>query len=212
MKNTINELAVNVNVNDKLQMTVIPFPTNNHEYLMTNNCVAEAYGVNESTIRRHLKDNASEFSEGKHFIKGVSITHTLGGVQPHQTLWTKRGVVRIGFIIKTERGRIIRDFAEDLVMEQLDPEIQEVKDLMIQASAIVGSTNKLAQRLNLSPATFTNLVKRPGLLSADMLTKIKTACTSIVEHGVGVDPELVELLLEVENKEIRKGLWKKYYC
>ena len=210
MKNSISDLMKTVNVNDQFQMTVIPFPV--HEYLMTSKQVSEAYGVDESTIRRHLKDNASEFTEGKHFIKGVSITHTLGGVQPHQTLWAKRGVVRFGFLIKTERGRIIRDFAEDLIMELLDPEIQEVKDLMIQASAIIGSTNKLAKHLNLSPATFTNLVKRPGLLSAEMFTKIKTACTSIVEHGVGVDPELVELLLEVDDKETRKKLWKKYYC
>lgn len=212
MKNSINNLAVNVNVTDELQMTVIPYPTNNIEYLMVNKKAAEVYGVSESTIRDHIRNNASEFAEGKHFIKGVEISHTLGGVQPHQTLWTKRGIVRLGFLIKTERAKIIRDFAEDLIMEQFDPEIQETKDLMLQASAIVGSTNKLAQRMGISPTTFTNLMKRPGLLSADMLTKIKRVCTGIIDHGVGVDPELVELLLDVDDKDTRKKLWNKYYC
>ena len=93
-----------------------------------------------------------------------------------------------------------------------DPEVEKLKDLVNTASSILGSTNKLAKRLGLSAATFTNLVKRPALLSSEMRTRIETACVNIIEHGVGVDSELVELLLDVDDKETRKKLWKKYYC
>lgn len=93
-----------------------------------------------------------------------------------------------------------------------DPEVEKLKDLVNHASTVVGSVNKLAKRMGVSAATFTNLFKQPQLLSADMRARIENTCTNIIENGVGVDPELVELLLDVEDKEVRKKLWTKYYC
>jgi len=40
---------------------------------------------------------------------------TLGGSQD-QTLWTKRGIVRLGFFIKSERAKLFRDWAEDFIL------------------------------------------------------------------------------------------------
>ena len=33
-----------------------------------------------------------------------------------KTLWTKRGIVRLGFFIKSDRAKLFRDWAEDLVI------------------------------------------------------------------------------------------------
>jgi hypothetical protein len=93
-----------------------------------------------------------------------------------------------------------------------DPEIEKLKDMVNHASSIVGSVNKLAKHMGISAGTLTNLFKRSALLSADMRIRIETTCTQIIENGVGVDPELVELLLDVEDKDTRKKLWKRYYC
>ena len=75
--------------------------------------VAEGYGVNEATLRTHKRDHADELVDGKHWV--VGITNTLGGPQ-QATLWTKRGVVRLGFFIRSERAKRFRDAAEDLVI------------------------------------------------------------------------------------------------
>ena len=47
--------------------------------------------------------------------------HCLSGSYPFKTvLWTKRGIVRLGFFIKSERARMFRDWAEDLVINKVE--------------------------------------------------------------------------------------------
>lgn len=99
------ELAVNV------------IPNENYEYLMTTKEVANGYGVTPQNIREHQRCN-EEFVEGKHFVKGISISDTLEkNAQPHQIFWTKRGIVRLGFFIKSERAKLFRDWAEELIIK-----------------------------------------------------------------------------------------------
>lgn len=43
-----------------------------------------------------------------------------GGYQFRQVLWTKRGIVRLGFFVKSERARLFRDWAEDLVITKIE--------------------------------------------------------------------------------------------
>ena len=102
------ELAVNV------------IPNQNYDYVMTTKEVAHGYGVSPQNIREHQRVN-DDFTEGKHFIKGVRISDTLGkNAQPHQVFWTKRGIVRLGFFIKSERAKLFRDWAEDLIINVLE--------------------------------------------------------------------------------------------
>ncbi|OXA83781.1 hypothetical protein B0A56_00625 [Flavobacterium columnare NBRC 100251 = ATCC 23463] len=110
---------ITTQVADNLEVVIIP--SADHEFLMTSKEVATAYGISDVTIRRHIQENTNDLIEGKHFVKGVTILNTLGkGAQPHQTFWTKRGIVRLGFFIKSERAKLFRDWAEDLVIEQLE--------------------------------------------------------------------------------------------
>lgn len=101
-------------------------PNERHEFLMTTNEVAKGYGVSGGTIRKHKMEHSEELIEGKHFIKLIngenySVTKSnagckSAGYQFKQTLWTKRGIVRLGFFIKSERAKLFRDWAEDLVI------------------------------------------------------------------------------------------------
>lgn len=107
--------AMSLLVTDGLTVTILP--DTNHEFLMTTQEVAKGYGLNPNTLRSHVSQNKEEFIEGKHFYKAVQILNTLSkGVQPHQVLWTKRGVVRLGFFIKSERAKLFRDWAEELIL------------------------------------------------------------------------------------------------
>jgi len=108
--------TLSLSVNADLTVSIIP--NQQHEFLMTSKEVALGYGVNSGTIRKSLFDHSDELLEGKHFLKGVTNSNTLAGtnLQPHQTFWTKRGIVRLGFFIKSERAKQFRDWAEDLII------------------------------------------------------------------------------------------------
>lgn len=92
-------------------------PNEQYEFLMTTKEVACGYGVTAYNIRQHSMKQSSELIEGKHYVRGVSMSHTLANAQPHQVFWTKRGIVRLGFFIKSERAKLFRDWAEELIIK-----------------------------------------------------------------------------------------------
>lgn len=97
-------------------VTVNVLSNEQHEYLMSNSEVASGYGVTEYAIRKNKLMLIDELVEGKHFVKGVTISNT-PTKQPNQVWWTKRGVIRLGFTMRTERARLFRDWAEELIIK-----------------------------------------------------------------------------------------------
>ena len=75
--------------------------------------MADGYGLSEVGLRSTKSRNADEFEEGKHWV--VAKYNTLGGTQK-TVMWTKRGVVRLGFFIKTPMAKEFRDWAEDYIV------------------------------------------------------------------------------------------------
>lgn len=111
MNATQNPQIMNLQVTEELSVNVLP--NTEHEFLMTTKEVAHAYGVSPQNIREHQRCN-DDLIEKKHFVKGISFSDTLGkNAQPHQVFWSKRGVVRLGFFIKSARAKLFRDWAED---------------------------------------------------------------------------------------------------
>ena len=101
-------------------ITVNVLPNRQHEFLMTTREVAAGYGVSEWLIRKHKENHPDELLEGKHFLGNVNIIHAATPGSSRGTLWTKRGIVRLGFFIRSERARLFRDWAEDLVLAAPD--------------------------------------------------------------------------------------------
>lgn len=224
--------AISLTVTDGLTVTVLPDST--HEFIMPTKEVAAGYGVSHDTIRSHQSKNPKDFMEGKHFVKGVSILHTLGKkVQPHQVFYTKRGIVRLGFFIKSDRGRFFRDWAEDLIIERMDkpaigqkrstseitkrlqahyietPGDKVVRDLIEAATIVCGSAARLAARIGISDATFSHIKTRPWLVSDEKLNAIERACRNILARGGAVDAETIEELMMIGDETIRMNLFTK---
>lgn len=113
-----NNSRLSLQVMDNLTVQVLP--NTEHEFLMTTHEVAEGYGVSEYAIRVTKMRNA-ELIEGTHFVTAVTICNgkTRNALKiPHNTtLWTKRGVVRLGFFITSSRAKLFRDWAEDLIIK-----------------------------------------------------------------------------------------------
>ncbi|MGE0636007.1 MAG: hypothetical protein AB7G44_03460 [Bacteroidia bacterium] len=108
--------------NEQLSLTVTEgvtvkiIPNQEHEFLMSSQEVANGYGVSYGNIREH-KRVSNEFIEGKHFITGVRISDS---DPANKTYWTKRGVVRLGFFIKSQQAKLFRDWAEDLIIDKIN--------------------------------------------------------------------------------------------
>ncbi len=92
-------------------LTLYVRPHETHEWLMETKFVAEGYGVSEETIRSHKANHSEELLENKHFTSVE--TFNARDLKKISTFWTKRGVIRLGFFIKSERTRLFRDWAED---------------------------------------------------------------------------------------------------
>lgn len=127
------ELAVNV------------LPMQEHEFVMTTQEVALGYGTSDYIIRKTKERHDFELTEGKHYVKGVTFSHTLPNAQPHQVFWTKRGIVRLGFFIKSERAKLFRDWAEELIIRLTDQGEDFLQPIPVISSPKKRNHNRLTQ-------------------------------------------------------------------
>jgi hypothetical protein len=166
---------------------------------MTTKQVAEGYGISPITIRRHIMEYKEDLIEGKHYLKGVQIMNTLAGsnLQPHQTFWTKRGIVRLGFFIKSERARLFRDWAEDLII------------YASERAQIVEAPSHMQVRQNL-PEFFAQWIKRGQLKKLAITNNYSYHYIRNVKcgnkHSQAVELLLFELCLrnQRENANIKR--------
>lgn len=119
-----NQSSLTVRVSNGLAVNVIPHP--DHVFTMSTEMVAKGYGVTTDAIRMQKSRNEDEFIEGKHFF--TSVTNSYAGKPPVKTTyWTKRGVVRLGFFIKSENAKHFRDWAEDFICKTIGLDDADVK-------------------------------------------------------------------------------------
>lgn len=109
-----------VKINNELTVEVVP--NEEHEWLLSTKDVAEGYGLTPDAVRMAKNRNQDELEEGKHYIVTEVPTVTdryarQSNLKSTQTMWTKRGVVRLGFFIKTPMAKEFRDWAEDYIID-----------------------------------------------------------------------------------------------
>jgi len=142
----MTNLIKNLKVTEGL--TVKVFPSLDHEFFIPTVEVAKGYGVANSTLRDRIYKNKTDFVEGTHyfrakdiFVKGVGNHDTFyKGMQPHSMFWTKRGVVRLGFFIKSKRAKLFRDWVENLVIA--------ISENKVTAKALPANPKRKHNRLN----------------------------------------------------------------
>lgn len=130
-------------------VTVNVLPNEVHEYVMTSKEVGHGYGVTDYSIRVTKLRHSDELIEGKHYVTAVTICNGVKSIPPNATMWTKRGIVRLGFFIKSERARLFRDWAEELIIK-----VNEQKDLF---GAV--PTKKLPAKRNHNRITSERLIR-----------------------------------------------------
>jgi len=107
-----------------------------HEFLLSNKEVALGYGTTIQSLNQAKRNNETELIEGKHWLKLE--VQTKGGKQK-VIHWTKKGIVRLGFFIKSENAKKFRDWAEDYIVNTVPGQNDELKKLQ----DIIMAQNKL---------------------------------------------------------------------
>ncbi|AUD00981.1 phage antirepressor KilAC domain-containing protein [Spirosoma pollinicola] len=184
---------------DNITLNVRPHQV--HEWALTTAEVADGFGVDGSTIRQHKSRNSEELIEGKHFVS-VTNSHAVGNQA--DTYWTKKGVVRLGFLIKSERAKRFRDWAEDLVIKSLEPSPSyQIEDPIQRAQRWI------AEQREKQALAFENAELKPKadyaeavLLSATELTTTKVA------QDLGMTAQKLNKLLRDKRVQYKQsGIW-----
>jgi len=164
-------------------VTVNVIPNREHEYLMTASEVAFGYGCAESTFRSAMYRHADELLENKHWIKGVAKCNTLEkskNAQPNQVFWTKRGIVRLGFFIKSERAKLFRNWAEDLIIN--GGQVNQI-EIIAKAMDVLGGQRRLAEHIGVGESTLSEIANGKGRPGRTMTDYVMSACEHIVALG-----------------------------
>lgn len=124
---------------------IIPVtPDREHVYTLSTAEVAAGYGVSKDTLKKTLRRHSEEMTDGKHWFSEVGTNCPHPGNNEHGIRrWTKRGIIRLGFFIKSERAKRFRDMAEDLVLNHWENELAPTHDLGTVLHAILDEIKAL---------------------------------------------------------------------
>lgn len=130
------------------EVVVMPDPA--HEFTATTEQVALGYGVSAENIRSHKLTKSDELVEGKHWLAVGNTNARPGHGAQAQTLWTKRGIVRLGFFIRSKRARLFRDMAEDLVISEVEKglTISAQPEALISIREVMAATGQTRNAAN----------------------------------------------------------------
>lgn len=165
--NQTNNSSLMLQVSNDLTVQVTK--NTEHEFLMTTSEVAHGYDCSIDAIKKAKNRNTNDLIEGKHFILTPDKMSAEGrdnlslplieksNIQPNQIYWTKRGIIRLGFMLTSSRAILFRDWAEDLIIGKLQSKYrltfnddEEKLFAIINQYLIKGDVVAIAKELNLT--------------------------------------------------------------
>jgi hypothetical protein len=117
----MSALAIQEPIQKKFNDNIIElYPNKDHEFVMDSDQVSKGFDCSKSTIWNHRKEHSDELKEGKHFYYSTLRNTEARNLQTKKLFWTKRGIIRLGFFIRSERAKQFRDWAEDLILDHME--------------------------------------------------------------------------------------------
>jgi len=84
-------------------------PDKRHGWLFERDSLAKACGITPGALDLLRSRHGEELTEGKHWVTGGE-----------SILWTKKGVVGLGFVVRSKEGEAFRDLAEDIIIRSFE--------------------------------------------------------------------------------------------
>lgn len=115
--------TMHLEIAEGLSVAVIPNPT--YEFMLSTDDVSKGYGVSPNTIREHKRRNQDEFKEGVHFLTSTNKSGSRGNrtqnanLETKQIFWTKAGIIRLGFFVKSHQAKMFRNWAEKVILKEM---------------------------------------------------------------------------------------------
>lgn len=172
--NQANNSTLILQVSNDLTVQVHKNP--DHEFLMTTSEVAHGYDCSIDAIKKAKNRNSNDFIEGKHFILTPDKMSVEGrdnlslpliekiNIQPNQIYWTKKGIIRLGFMLKCSRAILFRDWAEDLIIGKLQSKYRlplRADEEQLLASVhhylVKGNIKQVATEMQVTPSHVTDV-------------------------------------------------------
>jgi len=169
-----------------------------HEFLLSNKEVALGYGTSLKALSLTKSRNEDELIENKHWLRLE--VQTKGGKQK-VIHWTKKGIVRLGFFIKSENAKKFRDWAEDYIVNK-NIIVRDDENLLqgIQLSMIIPA--ELKQELTNTRRALT-IEKRKHRETAEYYeSKIKSITTVQDNIAIRTDDERFDIILQRMEKHL----------
>jgi hypothetical protein len=180
MQNPVIQQFLTLDV--KKGVSVAIFPDESQHFFISNKDVALGYNVTENNLLLIKRSNVSEFKEGIHYVTGAlmhqkcqdEIGEKLYNWNRNQIFWTKQGIIRLSFFIKTQAAISFRDYLEQLVTDGLlAKEISLPQSIQIKgkyytfanlsevvsiASSVAGSIRRLSKIIFISHSTLQKIM------------------------------------------------------
>lgn len=151
-----------------------------HEFLMSSHDVAQGYGISTSALRSSKNNHKDELIEGKHFISSVQNLDA-GNLQQTRTFWTKKGIVRLGFFIKSQEAKMFRDWAEDYIING-NSNVSS-SDAVMQFVGMFQQSMVLQQQHNeMMMMSMNTMMEMMGQLTTMVKNVVDTQNTLVVNH------------------------------
>jgi prophage antirepressor-like protein len=85
-----------------------------YEILISTADIAKSFGISDVTIRGHKANHKDELIDNIHFTTGLYIPGQFGSYAPNTTFWTRQGIIKLSFYIKSDKAKKFRKWVEDL--------------------------------------------------------------------------------------------------
>lgn len=163
-----------------------------HDFLISNKEVALGYGIAISTLRGQKSNHKDELIENKHFIISKN------DKKQKVIYWTKKGIIRLGFFIKSKEAREFRDWAEDYIVNpnsKATDELDELKKTVMAQNELIANNSQQSadglERENDRLREEIKLLKHTFVFVHDSYHKILTTCSPI---------DMQDALLKMTNR------------
>ena len=148
--------------------------------LSTTAQVAQNYGISQDTIRDHLKNHSDEILENIHFILKTNKFNN------KVIKWTLKGIVVLGFFIRSPQAKKFRIWASELLEKELLKQAQEFKKTRERNLALTDKiseleaynilqTKKHKQELDSTRAGYKSQISRHNTQIATLKRELKKA-------------------------------------
>lgn len=189
-------------------------PDKNHEWLMETSLVAAGYGVSDTSLRSTKSRNADEIKEGKHYLV---LQNATSGQNRNQVFWTKRGALRLGFFIKSERARKFRDMLEDLIIKQMEQPWNNHVIPQTHAEALrayaneVDQNQQLTQQLQVAERAAANNEVYRDYVFERILPSKDTYCATQIGKELGMSAKALNQTLHEMGIQYKvRDMWVLY--